>query len=160
MADDLLISRAAGLEIGLRRGERGQRLRAAGFCLGHVGAGHLADIEPVLGRLELLGQHGDVVLAQTHDRLVAHHVDISGRGIEQDGLLDAAQHFARRLHGRLRLPDGVEILEAFEQRLGQLHRIATRIGHPVVLTDFALTECLVKGDCSCAWWRVLAGNAC
>ena len=69
MADDLLISRAARLEIGLSGGERGERLGAARFGLRHVGARHLADIEAVLGRLELLGQHGDVVLAQTHDGL-------------------------------------------------------------------------------------------
>ncbi len=68
MADDLLVSRAACLEIGLGGGERGERLRAAGFCLRHIGARHLTHIESVLGRLELLGQHGDVVLAQADDR--------------------------------------------------------------------------------------------
>ena len=49
-------------------------LRTARLRLGDVGARHLADGEPVLGRLELAGEHVDVVLAQPHDRLVAHHV--------------------------------------------------------------------------------------
>ena len=91
MANDLLVSGAARLEIGLRRGEGGERFRAASLGLRHVGARHLADIEAVLGRLELLGQHLHVVLAQADDGRVAHDVDIGGRGIEKDGLLDRAQ---------------------------------------------------------------------
>ena len=128
MADDLLVGRAARLEIGLGCGERRQRLSAPGFGLRHVGARHLADIEAVLGRLELLGQHGDVVLAQANDGRVAHDIDVSGRGIEQDRLLDGAKRLARCLHLRLRLPDGVEVLKALEQRLGQLHRPTAGVG--------------------------------
>ena len=134
MADDLLVSGAAGLEIGLGRGERRQRLSATGFGLRHVGARHLADIETVLGRLELLGQHGDVVLAQANDGRVAHNIDVSGRGIEQDRLFDGAKRLTGCLHLRLRLPDGVEVLEALEQRLGQLHR-------PTAGVAGALWEC-------------------
>ena len=134
MADDLLVSRAAGLEIGLGRGERRQRLGAPRFGLRHVGARHLADIETVLGRLELLGQHGDVVLAQANDGRVAHNIDVSGRGVEQDRLFDGAKRLTGCLHLRLRLPDGVEILEALEQRLGQLHR-------PTAGVAGALWEC-------------------
>ena len=137
MADDLLIGRAAGLEIGLSGGERGKRLGAARFRLRHVGARHLADIETVFGRLELLAEHGDVVLAQADDGLIAHHIDIGGRGVEQDRLLDGPQRFARGLHRGLRLPDGVEVPEALEDRLGQIDRIATRIGYAVVLAGLA-----------------------
>ena len=72
---------------------------------------HLPDIEPVLfGRLELLGQHLHVVLAQADDGRVADDVHIGGRGIEEHGLLDGAQALARRLHRRLRLADGVQVL--------------------------------------------------
>ncbi len=117
MADDLLVGSAARLQIGLGPGERGERLGAPGLGLGHVGPRHLTDIEAVAGRLELLAEHADIVLAQTDHGLVAHDIDIGRGGVEQDGLLDDAQAFARRLHGRLGLADGIEILEAFEQRL-------------------------------------------
>ena len=149
MADDLLIGRAARLEIGLSGGKRGKRLGAARFRLRHVGARHLADIETVLGRLQLLGEHGNVVLAQTHDGLIAHDIDVRCRGVEQDRLLDRPQRFAGGLHRGLRLPDGVEITETLEERLGQIDRIAARIGHPVILrVALGLTKCLVKGNCS------------
>ena len=90
VADDLLVGGAARLEVGLSRGQGRQRLRAAGLGLGHVGARHLADIEPVFGGLELLAQQRDVILAQADDGGVAHDIDIGGHGIEQDRLLDAA----------------------------------------------------------------------
>ncbi len=131
MADDLLVSGAARLQIGLGRSQGGQRLGAAGLGLGHVGARDLADIEAVLGRLELLGQHRHVVLAQFHDGRVAYDIDVSGGGVEQHGLLDGAQALARRLHRRFRLADGVQVLEAFEQRLRQLHRVTVRVGYAV-----------------------------
>ncbi len=112
MADDLLKGGAARLEIRLSGGKGGQRFRAPRFGLRHIGARHLADIEAVPGRLELLAEHGDVVLAQADDGRIAHDIDIGGHGIEQDRLLDDAQRFARRLHGSLRPPDGVEIAES------------------------------------------------
>ena len=125
MANDLLVSGAARLEVGLRRGEGRKRFGAASLGLCHVGARHLADIEAVLGRLELLGQHLHVVLAQADDGRVAHDVHIGRRSIEEDGLLDRAQGLARSLHRRLRLADGIQILEALEERLRELNRPAT-----------------------------------
>ena len=61
------------------------RLAFRAFSLGlrDVGAGHLADIEAVLGLAELFGQHIDVRLTQAHDGEVADHVDIGGNGVEE-----------------------------------------------------------------------------
>ena len=91
MTDDLLVGGVARLQIGLGRGQGRQSLGAAGLGLGRVGARHLAHIETVLGRLELLGEHRHVVLAQAHDGRVSHDIDIGGHGVEQHCLLDAAQ---------------------------------------------------------------------
>src|SRR5262249_53041568 len=79
------------------------------------------------GRLELLGEHRHVVLAQTHDSRVAHDIDIGSYGVEQHGLLNAAQALARSLDRRLCPSDGVQILKALEQRLSELHRKTARV---------------------------------
>src|SRR5215831_19402172 len=122
MTDDLLVGGVARLQIGLGRGQGRQSLGAAGLGLCHVGARHLAHIETVLGRLELLSEHRHVVLAQTHDGRVAHDIDIGGYGAEQHGLLNTAQALARGLNSRLCPSDGVQILESLEQRLSELDR--------------------------------------
>ena len=71
MADDALEGGAAGLQVGPSQIERGDGGGAAGLGLRHVGASDLADVEAVLGGLEVPRQHGDVVFAQAHDSLVA-----------------------------------------------------------------------------------------
>src|SRR5262249_35906971 len=119
MTHDLLIGGVARLQIGLRCGQGRQSFGAAGLGLGHVGARHLAHIETVLGRLELLGEHRHVVLAQTHDSRVAHDIDIGGYGVEQHGLLNAAPALARSPDRRPCPPDGVQILKALHKRLSE-----------------------------------------
>ena len=159
MADDLLVGRAAGLEIGLGRGERRQRLSAPRFGLRHVGARHLADIKAVLGRLELLGQHGDVVLAQANDGRVAHDIDVSGRGIEQDRLLDGAKasraactvDFACRMALRFWKPSNSGWVSCTDQPRGWL----VPFGNPPELMELASTaQCPRQGSrplVGCQW---------
>ena len=131
MADHLLVGGAARLEVGLGGIKLGDRVRPSRFGLGHVGAGHLADIEAILGLPELLGQHVDIGLAQADDRLVAHHIDISRGGVQKRGLLRGAQAFAPGLHRGFGLADGVDILKALEDGLGERHGIAARMGNAV-----------------------------
>src|SRR5262249_49501486 len=106
---------------------------------------HLAHIEAVLGCLELLGEHRHVVLAQAHDGRIAHDIDIGDYGVEQHGLLNAAQALARGLNCRLRPSDRVQILEALEQRLSELDRKTARVGGCV-------TDAATSGqNCSGRW---------
>ena len=60
MSDHLLIGAAARFEVGLCRVKLGDGVGAARLGLRHVGARHLAHIEPILGLFELLGQDIDV----------------------------------------------------------------------------------------------------
>ncbi len=120
MADHLLVGGAAGLEVGLGGIKLGDRVRPARFGLGHVGAGHLADIKAILGLPELLGQHVNIGLAKLHDGLVAHHIDIGRGGVQKRGLLRGAQAFAPGLHRGFGLADGVEILKALKDGLAEI----------------------------------------
>ena len=61
-ADNLTVSGDAVFQLRLRGVEFRPRLSDGGLRLRHVGAGHLADLKTVPGLLELLLQHGDVVL--------------------------------------------------------------------------------------------------
>src|SRR5215510_13736884 len=149
MTDDLLVGGVARLQIGLGRGQGRQSLGAAGLGLGHVGARHLAHIETILGRLELLGEHSHIVLTQTHDSRVAHDIDIGGHRVEQHRLFDAAQALARSLDRRLRPSDGVQILEALKQRLSELHRNAPRVGRRVGDTAASWNNYLVRWSPNC-----------
>ena len=79
----------------------------AGFGLGHVGPGHLADIEAVAGLAQLLVDHLDVVALQVENGRVAQHVHVGRRGIEQDVLLVVVQGLAGAEDGRFGLPDRV-----------------------------------------------------
>ena len=121
VADHLLIDRPARLQIRLRHVEVGNRAGPTRLGLRHVGARHLADIEAVPGLLQLLRQHRDVVLAQAHDGLVAHHIDVGGGRVQQGGLLDVTQLLTTGLHGRLGLAREVEVLKTRKNGLGQRH---------------------------------------
>ena len=90
-ADHLAILGDAGAQIGL--GETGLRPRGgeAGLRLRHVGTGHLADIEAVVGLAQLLVDDFDVVALQIEDRRVAQHVHVGCGGIEQGVLLVVRQ---------------------------------------------------------------------
>ena len=127
MADHALEGGAAGLQVGAGEIERRHGGGAAGLRLRHVGARHLADVEAVLGGLQIARQHGDVVLAQANDGLVAHHVDVGGHGLEQHAAFRGAQRLAPRPHGGLGLAHGVDHAKALEERLLQVDRVAARI---------------------------------
>ena len=74
MADHPLEGGAAGLQVGARQIQRRHRGGAPRLRLRHVRARHLAHVEAVLRGAQIARQHRDVVLAQAHDRRVAHHV--------------------------------------------------------------------------------------
>ena len=86
---------------------------------------------------ELLGQHVDIGLAQADDRLVAHHIDIGGGGVQKRGLLRGAQALAPGLHRGLGLADGVDILKALEDGLAERHGIAARMRDAFDVADTA-----------------------
>ena len=83
MTDDLLISRSACLEVGLRLRERRERVGPTRFGLGDIGPRHLADVEAVFGLLECLGEHFDIVLAQANGGGIANNVHIGSDAVEQ-----------------------------------------------------------------------------
>ena len=91
VADDPDVIGDRSGEICLRRGQRRARQRQARLRLRHIGAGDLADIEARLRRLELLGQHLDILLPELQDVAVANHVHIGGGAVEQNLLLDRQQ---------------------------------------------------------------------
>ena len=127
MADHALEGGAAGLQVGARQIERRHRGGAARLRLRHVGARHLADVEAVLGGPQIARQHRDVVLAQAHDGLVAHHVHVGRHRLQQHA---AARRCAASRARRARSPrprHRVDDAEAAEQRLHQAHLVAARI---------------------------------
>ena len=127
MADLALVGGTAGLQVGTGKVERRYGSGAASLRLRHVGARHLADVEAVLGGLEVARQHGDVVLAQANDGLIAHHVDVGRHGIEQHDALRGPQRFPLRPDGGLGLAHGVDHAKALEERLLHVDRVAARI---------------------------------
>ena len=127
MADHALEGGAGRLQVGARQVERGHGGGAARLRLRHVGARHLADVEAVLRGAQIARQHRDVVLAQAHDRCIAHHVAVGRHGLQQHALLGQPQRLAAGPHGRLRRVDRVDRAEAAEQRLHQAHLVAARV---------------------------------
>ena len=121
VADHLLIDRPARLQIRLRHVEVGNRAGPSRLGLRHVGARHLADIEAVPRLLQLLRQHFDVVLAQAHDGLVAHYIDVGGGGVSKVVCSMLRKVLTTGLHGRLGLAREVEVLQARKNGLGQRH---------------------------------------
>ncbi len=137
MTDDPLIGRPACLEIRLRPREGREGIRPTRFGLSDIGPSYLTDVEAVFGLLQLLGQYRDVVLAQADDSGEAHDIHIGGDAVQQHRLLDIAEILAAGLHGGLGFADGVEVLEAVEQSLAQLHAIAVRMVQAVVRARLA-----------------------
>ena len=78
-------------------GERAARKRQPRLGLGDVGAGEVADLEPVAGRLEIGLEHPDLVLVEIDDRSVADHVHVGGDRLGEDVALGRAQVGAARL---------------------------------------------------------------
>ena len=101
MADHLAVSRLARRLLALRSG----KLRAAElkprFGLGDVGAGQIADLEPVLGRLEVGLEHLHVVGVELDDGAVADDVHVGRDGLGEDVALDCAQGRAAGLDAGL-----------------------------------------------------------
>src|SRR6185295_10871047 len=83
---------------GARRGQVALSLYAVGhgarqprFGLRHVRLRDLADVEALARRLQLLADHLFVVLRQLEHPHVTQHVNIGGRRLQQDLLLDIRQ---------------------------------------------------------------------
>ena len=127
MADDALEGGAAGLEVGPGKIEGRHGGGAARLRLGDVGARHLADVEAVLRRPQIAGEDGHVVLAQAHDRRVAHDVAVGRHGLQQHRCLGNTQGFPPGARRRLRGIDRAHRAEAAKQRLHQAHGIAARV---------------------------------
>ena len=101
LARNLRAAPSAPASVRARRGE--PRL-----ALADVGAGHLADLEAVAGRVQRLVQPLHVVARQPHELLVAAHVDVGLHRVEEHQLLDVLEvgpsggdQVARRLDRRL-----------------------------------------------------------
>ena len=84
--------------------------------------------ETLFGRRSSLRQDFDVVFANFDDRLITDHVHVGRCGIEQDGLLDAAQDFPAGADGGFGFVDAVQHAAAAEQWLHGLDAIAARVG--------------------------------
>ena len=99
----------------------GQQLRLAGgelrLGLRDVGARDLADVETVLGLLQRLFEDADVALLNLDDRGVAQIVHVDGGGLQQHGLFEHPQRFARARNLALCRAGPVGGLLAVEQRL-------------------------------------------
>ena len=135
--------RAGGLHAALGGLPGGTRTRRCGFCLGHVGAGDLADPKPVVGGLKLPVQHLLVVDVELKQLLGLDDVNVIGDHVGEDELLGGdqpatlAQYPIFRLVGlRLRPAAGIDRLgngcvggQGFTGRLylgrGLLHRSST-----------------------------------
>ena len=116
-ADDLEIGRIRRIQV--RDGDvvLGLALAEAGLRLGQIGAGPLADLEPVGGGTLLLLQEDDVLLAQFKDRLRLDDERVGGNGVEEHVLFGQAQRLAAGEHRGLGLLDVVLRLETAEERL-------------------------------------------
>ena len=126
VADDPDVIGDRSGEICLRRGQRRARQRQARLRLRHIGAGDLADIEARLRRLELLGQHLDILLAELQDVAVANDIHIGGGAVEQNLLLDRQQALTTGTDQGFGLRRPADRLEAAENRLRQRDRDACR----------------------------------
>ena len=96
MSDRSGVQRPADFEIALGGDPLRDCLRQRGFRLRHVGAGHLADPEPVARRFQLLAQDLLVVAGDLEQVLVAHDVEIGG----DDSGEDIASRPKRSARGR------------------------------------------------------------
>ena len=65
------------------------------FRLGDVGARHFADVEAVLGLFQRLFEHANVALLNLDDGGIAQIVHVNGGRLQQNGLFEHPQAFAR-----------------------------------------------------------------
>ena len=85
--------------------------------LRHVGCGDVARLQTLVGLTQLFSQHFEVRPLQFQDAGVTQQIHVGGGGVEQHGLLDVAQRFARGKHLALREPRAVGGLKAVQQVL-------------------------------------------
>jgi len=88
-------------QIALRGGQPALCKRDGGLGLRHVGARHLADLEPILGRAQFLAQQALVVFAQLDEFAVSDDVHVGPHRGQKHRLLDADQRLARGQNGFL-----------------------------------------------------------
>ena len=131
MTDVLCKLRLIAVKRSLRDAQIGLRLGNAGLCLRHIRACHLADLEAVLGRAQLLGKHFDGVLTKVHDCLIADDIHVGRRRAEKHIDLGAAKILAAGFHLRLGALDIVIGAEAVEDVLLQRDLRALRIGRAI-----------------------------
>jgi hypothetical protein len=87
MPDRPRIVGAAHLQIAFGLHERRQGERKAGFRLGHICPCHVADMEPIVRRLELPLQYSLVVNVELDRSLIAHDVEVGLCDAKKDLLL-------------------------------------------------------------------------
>ena len=116
MADHGAIIGFARRQPALRGGELGAAELEPRLGLGDVGPGHVADLEPVAGRLEVGLEHPHVVLVQFDDRPVADHVHVGRHRLGEDVALDCAQLAAAGVDPGLGRVDRIADAAAVEQR--------------------------------------------
>ena len=85
--------------------------------LRHVGCGDVARLQTLVGLTQLFSQHFEVRPLQFQDAGVTQQIHVGGGGVEQHGLLDVAQRFARGKHLALREPRAVGSLKTVQQVL-------------------------------------------
>src|SRR5207244_7134628 len=92
LADDAAVILLAALEPALGPREVAAREREPRFGLGDVGAGEVADLELVAGRLEIGLEHLHLILVQGDDRAVADDVHVDADRIGEDIAFGGAKH--------------------------------------------------------------------
>jgi len=109
---DRVVFRLASAVSKLRLAGSELRLRLCDVC-----ARHFADIEAVPRLLQRLLEHAHVALLHFDDRGVAQIVHVDRGGLEQHGLFEHPQRFARARDLAFRRPGPVRRLLAVEERL-------------------------------------------
>src|SRR3546814_5672587 len=90
-----------------------------------VGAGQVADLEPVAGRLQIGPQYRDILLVQLDDRLIADHVHIGADDLREDARLGRAQIGLSRLdaefRGLYRVAHRAALIDGDRKKIGRAH---------------------------------------
>ena len=116
LADHPPVILLAGLQPPFGEGEAAARQREPGVGLGDVGAGQVADLEAVAGRLQIGAEDADLILVELDDRTVANHVHIGGDRLGEDVALGRAQVGAAGLDAGVGGADRVADPAAGEER--------------------------------------------
>ena len=151
MADNLAIRGFGADQAALR----GRQLRAAerqtGLGLRDVGPGQIADLEPVLSRLQIGVEHLYIVLVQLDDRAVADHVHVGRDRLREDIAFDRSQGGPARLDPRFRCADAVFDRSAVEQGIGDVDTAARELMLCELPCVCAITPLRVRFRLSPTW---------